>query len=147
MAQQPKDFAGMMAGTPQASPSMAEPAAGGVSPTQTVAQADQIKEQLVAALEAKGVFNEATDQKQMQEIMQLVDQLVASIESNDREGILKNPILQLLGITPEQVKQQAGVAQKGMRKGMEQANQMSQTPPPGMGGGMPGGGMSGPGGM
>lgn len=114
-----KDYAKMM----PASMNPNEAMAGGGSPTAEMQQIDQMREQIMAELEAKGVFNAVTNDAEMQEVLGLVEELVQAMISGDRNAMAQNPLMQILG------------------------GQAAQGPAPAQAGEMPGGGMPGPGGM
>lgn len=123
-----KDYAKMM----PASMNPNEAMAGGGSPTAEMQQIDQMREQIMAELESKGVFNAVTNDAEMQEVLGLVEELVQAMMSGDRNAMAQNPLMQILG----------GEAAQGPAPA-----QAAAPAPAGPGGGMPGGGMPGPGGM
>lgn len=107
-----KDYAGMMGAspTPKASPNPDEQMAGGGSVTGATQQVDMMREQIIAQLEQKGVFNQIQGDQEMQEIMALVDQLVEAMAAGDQQAVMQNPLMQLLGAqSPGQAAPQQGM--------------------------------------
>lgn len=120
-----KDYSQMM----PASMNPNEAMAGGGSPTKQMTQVDQMREQIMAELEAKGVFNAITNDAEMKEVLALVEELVQAMISGDRNKMAQNPLMQLLGGQPAQAQAQAPQAAGGPAM---------QAPPMPGGGGMPG---------
>lgn len=121
-----KDYAGMM----PASMNPNEAMAGGGSPTGVMKNVDRVREAIMEELENRGLFNEVSNDAEMQEVLSLVENLVQALIKGDQQAVEQNPLTQVLAAQPVQ--------------GAQGAAPMPQGP---QGGGMPGGGMPGPGGM
>ena len=63
---------------------------------------EDIRERILITLEEAGIM-EGLDQAELQEIIQLVDQLVADIEAENFEAVEQNPVMQLLGAVFEEM--------------------------------------------
>jgi len=64
------------------------------------AKTDKLREDILNALEEKGVMEKLTTDQEVNEIMQLVDQLVEAMVSGDQAAMQENPLLALIAGQP-----------------------------------------------
>jgi len=57
---------------------------------------DKLREDILSALEQKGVMEKLKTDDEINEIMQLVDQLVEAMASGDQAAVQQNPLLPLI---------------------------------------------------
>jgi hypothetical protein len=97
---------------------------------------EAIKERIMQMLKDMGVFEELAPTEK-QELMQLVEQLIADIQAQNFEAVEQNPVMQLLGSAFEALGAEE-VGEESAAGGMSPADMVGMA---GGGGGMPGGGM------
>jgi hypothetical protein len=71
------------------------------TPQADPAKTDQLREDIISALEKQGVMEKLTSEQEMNEIMQLVDQLVEAMINGDQAAMQQNPLLPLIAGEPE----------------------------------------------
>lgn len=83
--------------------SMVPPTEGETNQKADPAKTDKLREDILNALEEKGVMESLTSEEEVNEIMQLVDQLVEAMVSGDQAAVQENPLLALIAGEPGQM--------------------------------------------
>lgn len=67
------------------------------------AKTDQLREDIIRALEQQGVMEKLQSEQEMNEILQLVDQLVEAMINGDQAAMQENPLLPLIAGQPAEM--------------------------------------------